>query len=65
MKAFSIEHPDKGLIVFRDRKRYLWLASLFYPLLALSGIGLYVATGSEWAFAHAAGQQTSTAGPAC
>ena len=49
MKAFSIEHPDKGLIVFRDRKRYLWLASLFYPLLALSGIGLYVATGSEWA----------------
>ena len=49
MKTFSIEHPDKGLIVFRDRKRYLWLASLFYPLLALSGIGLYVATGSEWA----------------
>ncbi len=48
MKNFSLQHPDKGLITYRDSKRYLWLASLAYPLLALSGIGLYLLTGSEW-----------------
>ena len=36
-------------VAYRDQKRYLWLASLFYPLVALSGIGLYELSGSEWA----------------
>ncbi len=51
MKTFEILHPEKGLIVYRDRKRYLWLSSLFFPLLALSGIGLYALGGSEWLLA--------------
>ncbi|MGB8326355.1 MAG: alkane 1-monooxygenase [Steroidobacteraceae bacterium] len=37
-----------GRIAYRDRKRYFWLASLLYPLVSLSGIGLYLITGSEW-----------------
>ena len=47
MKTFTLQRPDKGEITYRDRKRYLWLISLLLPLLALSGIGLYLASGSE------------------
>ena len=48
MKTFILEHPMNGGAAYRDRKRYLWLASMLYPLLALSGIGLYLLSGSEW-----------------
>lgn len=49
MKTYTLDQAGKGRIAFSDRKRYLWLASLLYPMLALSGIGLYRLTGSEWA----------------
>jgi alkane 1-monooxygenase len=48
MTSFAAQDPSEAVVVYRDRKRYLWLASLFYPLVALSGIGLYRLTGSEW-----------------
>ena len=48
MKTFIIQAPVAGRIVHRDRKRFLWLGSLLYPVLSLSGIGLYGLTGSEW-----------------
>jgi alkane 1-monooxygenase len=48
MISYAVTDPAKGAIVYRDRKHYLWLASLFYPLVALSGIGLYALTGQEW-----------------
>ena len=48
MKTYSLLLADNRLITYQDRKRRLWLLSLFYPLLALSGIGLYLLTGSEW-----------------
>lgn len=48
MKTFTIQDPVAGRIVYRDRKRFLWLGSLLYPVLSLSGIGLYGLTGSEW-----------------
>jgi alkane 1-monooxygenase len=48
MKTYTLADPLSGTIVYRDRKRHLWLASLLYPLLALSGIGLHLAFGSEW-----------------
>ena len=47
MKTFTVQDPNKGQIVYQDRKRYLWLASLFYPMAAFSGIALYLAFGSE------------------
>ncbi len=48
MKTYAIAHPQRGLIEYRDRKRYLWLGSLLYPVVSLSGIGLYLLTGHEW-----------------
>jgi alkane 1-monooxygenase len=50
MHQFTAQHPEKGEITYQDRKRYLWLVSLLYPLIALSGIGLYYLTGSQWLF---------------
>jgi alkane 1-monooxygenase len=41
----------KGLIAYRDRKRWLWTLSVLWPLMPLSGIGIYMLSGSEWAFA--------------
>ena len=51
MKTFSVQHPDKGEIVYRDRKRYLWLISLVYPLVGLGGIVSYLWLGNEWLLA--------------
>ncbi|MBS0395218.1 MAG: alkane 1-monooxygenase [Proteobacteria bacterium] len=48
MKTFVVSDPQRGTIVYRDRKRHLWLASLFYPLVALSGVGLYWVAAAEW-----------------
>jgi alkane 1-monooxygenase len=48
MKTFVLEHPLNGSFAYRDRKRYLWLASMLYPLLALSGIGLYLLGEHLW-----------------
>lgn len=50
MKVYTFESPEKGEITYSDGKRHLWLASMVYPLVAVSGIGLYMATGSEWSF---------------
>lgn len=49
MKSYAFTDLERGPIVYRDRKRSLWLASLFYPLVPLGGIALYAASGSEWA----------------
>lgn len=38
-------------VVYSDRKRLLWLLSLFYPLLPFAGIALHAWTGHEIALA--------------
>ncbi len=48
MKTYALDHPEQGRITYTDRKRVLWMSSLLYPLLAVSGIGLYQLTGNEW-----------------
>lgn len=48
MKTYSLQLADERLITYQDRKRHLWLLSMLYPLLALSGVGLYLVTASEW-----------------
>ncbi len=48
MKTYSLQLADNQLITYQDRKRHLWLLSMLYPLLALSGVGLYLVTGSQW-----------------
>ena len=49
MKTYSLQLDDNRLVTYTDRKRHLWLLSMLYPILALSGIGLYFLTGSQWA----------------
>ncbi len=48
MTTYTLQHPDKGLISYTDKKRYLWLSSVFMPIFPMLGILAYFATGSEW-----------------
>ncbi|AJD48670.1 alkane 1-monooxygenase [Isoalcanivorax pacificus W11-5] len=47
--TYQINHPEKGLIQYTDQKRYLWMASILLPLLAVSGVAGYFWLTSEWA----------------
>ena len=47
MKTYTLNHPIKGLINYTDKKRYLWLSSIFYPLVPLVFIYYYLQTGNE------------------
>jgi alkane 1-monooxygenase len=48
MTTYSIHDSDLGKIEYRDKKRYLWMLSVFLPLFPLLGVLLYFYTGSEW-----------------
>jgi alkane 1-monooxygenase len=48
MKTFTFDDPELGLIRYTDRKRYLWLLSVGFPLIPLVGMGLDLWTGREW-----------------
>jgi alkane 1-monooxygenase len=48
MTTYTINDPEKGLISYRDKKRYLWLTSVFMPIFPLLGIVVYLQTGIEW-----------------
>ncbi|MEO0369050.1 MAG: alkane 1-monooxygenase, partial [Pseudomonadota bacterium] len=45
---YSLQHPEKGLIEFSDKKRYLWIASILIPLTPLFVIWGYFETNSYW-----------------
>lgn len=49
--TYSLELPDRGPIEYTDKKRYLWMSSLFMPLFPMLGIALYFAWGSQWLLA--------------
>lgn len=49
MKTYALELPGQETIRYTDKKRYLWLASVFMPIFPLAGILLFFQTGSEWA----------------
>ena len=48
MTTYTLDHPEKGHIEYRDKKRHLWMSSLFMPLFPMLGIFLYFQTGSQW-----------------
>jgi len=48
MKTYSINHPEKGLIEFADKKRYSWLAAIFFPLLPAAMVFVYLQTPNPW-----------------
>ena len=35
MKTYIVDDPDLGRIEYVDRKRYLWLLSVLFPLIPL------------------------------
>jgi len=45
MKTYTYNDPDLGILEYRDRKRYLWLFSVFFPLIPFVGMGLWFFTG--------------------
>jgi alkane 1-monooxygenase len=49
MKTFTLELPGQGTVTWVDRKRYLWLSSVFMPVFPMLGILVYYATRNEWA----------------
>lgn len=49
MKTFTINDPEQGIIEYVDHKRYLWLFSVFFPLIPFIGMGLSLWNGGEWA----------------
>ena len=51
MTTYTLDHPEKGLISYTDKKRYLWLTSVFMPIVPMMGIFAWFQTGSEWSLA--------------
>lgn len=49
MATYSLQHPEKGLITYTDKKRYLWLMSVLMPAFPLTGVAIFYQTGVEWA----------------
>ena len=48
MKTYIYDDPELGRISYVDRKRYLWVLSVLFPLIPLVGMGLMHWTGHEW-----------------
>ena len=47
MKGYTATLPNGEAVIYIDRKRWLWIMSLLYPLLPFIGIALHSATGNE------------------
>ena len=47
MKGYTAELPNGEAIVYVDRKRFLWILSVLYPLQPFLGIWLHAETGNE------------------
>jgi len=48
MKTYTIDDPELGLISYVDRKRYLWLIAVLFPLFPLIAMGLMNWSGQAW-----------------
>jgi alkane 1-monooxygenase len=48
VKTYVVQQPGKGEIRYQDRKRYLWLLSVLFPLLPFVGMALMAESGQEW-----------------
>jgi len=48
MITYSVEDPHKGKMTYQDKKRYLWMVSIFYPIVPLIGVGFYLWHPAEW-----------------
>lgn len=47
MKTYTLNHSEKGVIFSTDRRSYLWVSSIFHPLIPLLFIYLFLQSGNE------------------
>ena len=47
MRNLTAHLPNGETVTYRDRKRWLWLNSVLYPLFPFAGIAAHAATGVE------------------
>ena len=47
MKTYTLNHSEKGVISYTDRRRYLWVSSIFCPLIPLLFVYLFLQSGNE------------------
>ncbi|MFT6407527.1 MAG: alkane 1-monooxygenase [Arenicella sp.] len=48
MTTYSITHPEKGLIQFKDKKRWLWISAILWSIVPLAIMGVYLVSGNPW-----------------
>lgn len=48
MKTYTAVAKDGRTVSYVDRKRYLWILSVLFPLIPFVGMGLELGTGLEW-----------------
>jgi alkane 1-monooxygenase len=48
MKTYAATLPNGERVEYVDRKRWLWLLALIYPLLPVAGIAWHATTGNIW-----------------
>jgi len=48
MKEYTLDDPQLGTVSYVDRKRYLWMLSVLFPLIPLVGMGLVLWSGRQW-----------------
>ncbi len=48
MTTYSMEHPEKGLIQYTDKKRWLWIGAIAWSLLPMAVMALFLYTDNPW-----------------
>jgi alkane 1-monooxygenase len=48
MTTYSITHPEKGLIQYKDKKRWLWVSAILWSLVPLAVMAAYLVSGNPW-----------------
>jgi len=48
MTLYTLDHPEKGRIEFRDKKRWFWLGALVYSLMPLPIMAAFLLTDNPW-----------------
>jgi len=48
MITYSIAHPEKGLIQFRDKKRWLWFSAIIWSLLPMVTMSAFLLSDNLW-----------------
>lgn len=48
MTTYSMQHPEKGLIQYTDKKRWLWIGAIAWSLLPMAVMALFLYTDNPW-----------------